>query len=823
MDPITLALANQYTADTAAGMGAVQGKPGKDGFSPTVAVSEIAGGHNVTITDASGPHSFDVMDGESGSGTGEDSFVTFKDQTISTPSELQTAIGHRPYYGCIHAINTRILGIAFTNDIVWISYKLISGTYYLDLVTADGLCEAWSSAGFSDTFSSISSTKFLLEDELDLAEGTTFIGYFISPPEVNSTVSMHPDWFIGKKPTVGEQYRGKARNNVNKWWDMVVNVVGTFDNEGITMYTVEVVSVTEIGELPTGGAAGQILSKKTATDYDTEWIDAPQGGGGDSTVLVKSPIGTIVIWSGTVDNIPTGWQLCDGTNGTPDLRDKFVLGAGTKHAVGETGGSEEVTLTVEQMPEHNHLAKLSSGDAGVLNIPLKSNNSSWSNYNYSEPSGSSQPHPNMPPYYALCYIMKLTADETDAPDISVDDTLTKSPTNELSVTTPVKTFVTQDEYDALSEEEKSKGLYVVVTPEATSMEWFSPKMTDASSPVPYVATASSELIPAWKAFDDDETTASDMWHSSDTVNSWILFDFGIKTNIRGIEALPSVSNASSYPNAFPKHFTVYGSLDGIAFEKIYETAALEDDTYSPTTHTHRVLKFTPDKSYRYYKIVCGGNYMNSNYAVIQNIRFYISVDKETYIHGLSINGEEKLFSDGGVTIDQVNSAIDTKLDAYEPQEVYSTEETRIGTWIDGKPLYRKVYTFTSPISISSSYTDSKIIFSLDSYIMPIKYCTYILHGGKNAVSMCQLADVPRSESIARLFIEFGKVYLVNTFAEFANKPIRFILEYTKTTDQAQTASANTVLKAPSKAPAVNSIPSAAVTASGITEIDNIQT
>lgn len=95
MDPITLALANKYTAETAEGMGAVQGKPGpqgpvgptgpqgptgpagptgangEDGFSPTVAVSKITGGHNVIITDAIGPHSFDVMDGKDGADSGD--------------------------------------------------------------------------------------------------------------------------------------------------------------------------------------------------------------------------------------------------------------------------------------------------------------------------------------------------------------------------------------------------------------------------------------------------------------------------------------------------------------------------------------------------------------------------------------------------------------------------------------------------------------------------------------------------------------------------------------------------------------------------------
>ena len=57
-----------------------------------------------------------------------------------------------------------------------------------------------------------------------------------------------------------------------------------------------------------------------------------------------------MMWSGSIADIPTGWQLCDGTNGTPDLRDRFVIGAGSNdYAVGTTGGYTDTTL-----PSHAH-------------------------------------------------------------------------------------------------------------------------------------------------------------------------------------------------------------------------------------------------------------------------------------------------------------------------------------------------------------------------------------------------------------------------------------------------------------------------------------
>lgn len=119
------------------------------------------------------------------------------------------------------------------------------------------------------------------------------------------------------------------------------------------------------------------------------------------------PIGAIIIWNGTVDNIPASWQLCDGTNGTPDLRGRFILGSSYSHAVGSTGGSETVTLTVDQMPSHSHYVSaseyapnLGQGELGRVNdgtpIDVTSAN-----------TGRNKPHNNMPPYYTLCYIMKI--------------------------------------------------------------------------------------------------------------------------------------------------------------------------------------------------------------------------------------------------------------------------------------------------------------------------------------------------------------------------------------------------------------------------------
>ena len=128
------------------------------------------------------------------------------------------------------------------------------------------------------------------------------------------------------------------------------------------------------------------------------------GGGGPAGSDI--PQGLICMWSGST--IPEGWALCNGENGTPDLRGRFVLGSSDSYAIGDVGGESEVTLTVEQMPSHNHVydramsasSKLQSGTStfGTVSSRLNANSTS---------AGNNQPHNNMPPYYVLAYIMKL--------------------------------------------------------------------------------------------------------------------------------------------------------------------------------------------------------------------------------------------------------------------------------------------------------------------------------------------------------------------------------------------------------------------------------
>jgi microcystin-dependent protein len=139
---------------------------------------------------------------------------------------------------------------------------------------------------------------------------------------------------------------------------------------------------------------------------------------------IAFPRGMIVIWNGLATSVPSGWALCDGNNGTPNLKGRFVLGVDDNNdkyrTVGvSAGGTETNTLTVAQLPAHNHSFLLQKDSQNSHNWKGVTRGINTGNRESSEidtntdgqkiikETGEGKPVNNMPPYLVLAYIMKL--------------------------------------------------------------------------------------------------------------------------------------------------------------------------------------------------------------------------------------------------------------------------------------------------------------------------------------------------------------------------------------------------------------------------------
>lgn len=224
-------------------------------------------------------------------------------------------------------------------------------------------------------------------------------------------------------------YRGHTNNPLPNW-----GVVTTFSSTRDSQYRFQMAAE--------GYSDGYLYYRCSSLDRQTaglnKWTDWHRILDSTNAKQYAFTKGMIIIWSGSSSSIPSGWALCNGSNGTPNLSGRFVLGyagSGTASSVGKTGGSESVTLTTSQIPTHNHDANHrhltvinggmswsanayngwsiqwdhgdagSDGGTGHIGYTSYPNNSS-SGFSTGS-TGGGLAHNNMPPYYVLCYIMYI--------------------------------------------------------------------------------------------------------------------------------------------------------------------------------------------------------------------------------------------------------------------------------------------------------------------------------------------------------------------------------------------------------------------------------
>ena len=205
------------------------------------------------------------------------------------------------------------------------------------------------------------------------------------------------------------------------WVEMAPGTVTTIDVKQENYCGVDDTPLNPITVTPTSAGISTVSIAETSNAYGRKYVqdnDPTTTSGGNYVVCDGDiwydtdgtnssgfmPSGSIIMYNG--DTAPSGWTLCDGTNGAPDLRDKFIVGSGSSYNRGDTGGSADAVLV-----EHNHSTSIDGGHVIPGNASTTYPYGGAGGYAASvfsmNNAGESGTNKNLPPYYALTFIMKL--------------------------------------------------------------------------------------------------------------------------------------------------------------------------------------------------------------------------------------------------------------------------------------------------------------------------------------------------------------------------------------------------------------------------------
>ncbi len=216
------------------------------------------------------------------------------------------------------------------------------------------------------------------------------------------------------------------------------------NSSGDNQFLIQAAGGVGINSAPASGAALTVSGKLKAGSGEYDSITVATLSATSVSGFGTVPVGGIILWSGADNAVPAGWALCNGqtVNGrtTPNLQGRFVMGSSSGRGVGTIGGAESVTLTINQLPAHNHVVSGNTSSSGAHTHPFRAFHANFDHKGSategstkddgdgsfddgnavksagdhthsinltSQSTGGGQAVGILPPFYAMAYIMRV--------------------------------------------------------------------------------------------------------------------------------------------------------------------------------------------------------------------------------------------------------------------------------------------------------------------------------------------------------------------------------------------------------------------------------